>query len=252
MVRNRCFGLFALIWRSATICPADVIDYLKKLEHLRGLHGRDVAFFNRLNQVRQWQHHRLQRTYRDLATDARHAPAVAFFLDELYGNTESALRDRDLLRMMPTIQRVLPAFALETVNKALQLDVISEEFDQALTRHLDGAKLDEASYIAAFRESSTELDRLHQVALMREVGEQLERVVKKPLINSTLRMLRTPARLAGLAHMQQFLEKGFDAFRHLNGADYFLDTVARRETLLIERIFGGDPAPFRLLDELAP
>lgn len=228
-----------------------MIDYLKKLEQLRGLQERDEAFFARLKQLKAWQQQRLVRTYRDLAADPRYAPAIKFFLEELYGTGESALRDRDLIRMYPTIKRVLPKFAFETVNKALELDVISEQFDQALTRELGGAIITEASYIAAFRTAGGEQERLRQVGLMRDVGEQLERVVGKPLIYSTLRMLRGPARVAGLLHMQQFLEKGFTAFRHMNGAEYFLQTVASRETALIERIFAGHPAPFQLRDELS-
>ncbi len=227
-----------------------MIDHLKKLEHLRGLHGRDVPFFNRLKHLKSWQQQRLARTYADLADDKRYAPAVAFFLEELYGTGETALRDRDLMRMYPTIKRVLPAFAFETVNKALELDLISEEFDQALTRALAGAEISEASYVAAFRSTGGAAQRMRQIELMREVGEQLERVVEKPLIHSTLRMLRTPARLAGLAHMQQFLEKGFDAFRHMGRADHFLNTIALPEAALNERIFAGAEAQFTGLAEI--
>jgi hypothetical protein len=225
-----------------------LIDYLKKLESLRGLNGRDEAFFVRLRELKSWQQRRLARTYRDLAADARYAPAVEFFLEELYGSAETALRDRDLIRMYPSIKRVLPEFAFDTVNKALELDVISEEFDQALTRSLGNDRLTEASYMAAFRIAGSENARLHQIELMSAVGEKLEQVVGKPLIYSTLRMLRAPARLAGLAHMQQFLEKGFTAFRHMRGADYFLQTIAARERTLIERIFAGHPDPFQTGD----
>ncbi|HEX9390688.1 MAG TPA: hypothetical protein VF928_05185, partial [Usitatibacteraceae bacterium] len=186
-----------------------MIDHLKKLEQLRGLQGRDALFFAHLKQLKTWQQQRLAHTYRDLAADPRYAPAVEFFLEELYGMEETALRDRDLIRMYPAIKRVLPGFAFETVSKALELDLISEEFDQALTRELAGVDITEAGYIAAFRAAGGERERMRQIDLMREVGAQLERVVEKPLIYSTLRMLRGPARLAGLSHMQQFLEKGF-------------------------------------------
>lgn len=221
-----------------------MIEHLTKLESLRGLHGRDVAFFAEVGRVKLWQHERLARTYRDLAADARYAPATTFFLHELYGAKDSALRDRDLLRMYPTIKRVLPQFAFNTVSMALELDVISEEFDQRIARELIGSKIDETSYVAAFRAVGRRNDRLRQVDLMREVGRQLDVVVKKPLIYSTLRMLRTPARLAGLQNMQQFLEAGFTAFRHMNGADYFLNTIATREIAIIDRIIDGHSQPF--------
>jgi hypothetical protein len=37
--------------------------------------------------------------------------------------------------------------------------------------------------------------------------------------------------------MQQFLEAGFSAFRHMKGATPFLHAIAERETALIEAIF---------------
>jgi hypothetical protein len=221
-----------------------VIEHLTKLESLRGLHGRDVAFFHEVGRVKQFQHERLARTYSDLASDPRHAPATAFFLHELYGAKDSALRDRDLIRMYPTIKRVLPEFAFNTVQMALELDVISEEFDQQLTRALQGREINALNYAAAFREVGRRESRLRQVVLMREVGKQLDAVVKKPLIYSTLKMLRTPARLAGLDNMQRFLEAGFTAFKHMKGADYFLETIAARETKLITMIFENQPNPF--------
>jgi hypothetical protein len=93
------------------------------------------------------------------------------------------------------------------------------------------------------------VDRLHQVELMRVVGNGLDRVVKKPLLYSTLKMLRKPARIAGLGEIQQFLEKGFSAFRHMNGAEYFLQTIAERETTLIERLLENHPDPFAIVAE---
>ena len=226
---------------------------LKRLQQLRGALatsvGRDAGFQARLNAVKVWQQRRLAQTYADLAADDRYAPAVRFFLDELYGIKDSTIRDRDLSRMYPTIKRLLPKFAFEAVDMALELDVLAEEFDQALTNALGSQPLSEASYIAAFRDVGRRDDRLHQIDLMKAVGSGLDRMVKKPLIFSTLKMLRKPARLADLGEMQQFLEAGFTAFRHMNGADYFLATVASRETLLIERIFSGEADPFLVIDD---
>jgi hypothetical protein len=227
-----------------------MIENLEKLEKLRGPGSRernDADFFKRLKAVKTWQQARLKRTYPDLATDLRYAPATAFFMDELYGVKDSALRDRDLIRMYPTIKRVLPQFAYDAVSKALELDVISEEFDQMLAQKIGDMAINEINYAAAFRDAGTMKERLRQVDLMRAVGAELDMVVKKPLIYSTLRMLRTPARIAGLSNMQQFLEAGFTAFRHMNGAQYFLDTIATRETELIKRLFASHPAPFEIL-----
>ncbi|MEO8101393.1 MAG: hypothetical protein ABI790_02635 [Betaproteobacteria bacterium] len=230
-----------------------MLERLKKLEALRGKEAladaADLAFHGRVKAVKLWQQQRLRRSYTDLAADSRYAMAVDFFLDELYGTKDSAIRDRDLIRMYPTIKRLLPKFAFDTVDNALELDVLAEEFDQAIATRLAGAKLTDASYAAAFRAVGRHADRLHQVELMREVGQGLDLVVKKPLIYTTLKMLRKPAQMAGLGEMQQFLEAGFAAFRHMNGADHFLDTIAARETVLIERLFDNRPDPFAVVAE---
>ena len=230
-----------------------MLERLKQLEALRGREAladaSDATFHARVKSVKAWQQQRLRRTYADLAADSRYAGAVAFFLDELYGTKDSAIRDRDLIRMYPTMKRVLPKFAFDTVDRALELDVLAEEFDQAIARQLDGAALTESSYANAFRAVDRRADRLRQVQLMRDVGKGLDRVVNKPLIYTTLKMLRRPAAIAGLGEIQRFLEAGFSAFRHMNGAEHFLETIAERETILIERLFDKHAEPFAIVND---
>jgi hypothetical protein len=67
-----------------------------------------------------------------------------------------------------------------------------------------------------------------------------------PLLHTTLKLLRRPARAAGLFELQDFLERGFTAFRAMSGADEFLETVGSRERAIMERLFAGDPAAFEL------
>jgi hypothetical protein len=214
-----------------------MLEHLNRLEELRGPTKREADFLADVKRVKQWQHRRLRYTYHDLSIDHRFAPATTFFFDELYGEKDTVQRDRDLLRMYPTIKRLLPKFAFETLDNALALDVLSEEFDQALAAQTRGVAINNAVYCEAFRAVGRKADRLRQVALMQEVGHGLDLVVKKPLIYSTLKMLRRPSKLAGLAEMQQFLEAGFSAFRHMKGATPFLHAIAERETALIEAIF---------------
>jgi hypothetical protein len=225
-----------------------MLNHLERLHLLRGLHvrhGQNAAFFAEIKRVKRWQYQRLAETYADLAADPRYGKATAFFLDELYGENESAIRDHDLMRMYPTMKRVLPKFAFETVTNAIALDVLAEEFDQALAKRLTGQTITAKNYSEAFRAVGRKPDRLRQVELMQNVGEGLDAVVKKPFIYTTLKMLRGPSKMAGLAEMQRFLEAGFTAFRHMKGASYFLTTIATRETALIEAIFAGEDVESR-------
>ena len=88
--------------------------------------------------------------------------------------------------------------------------------------------------------------RKHQIELFRSVGDTLARAVEKPLIYSLLRGMRRPARLAGFGELQDFLERGLRAFQHMEDPDEFLETIERRETQILDRIYGGHPHPFQL------
>ena len=66
---------------------------------------------------------------------------------------------------------------------------------------------------------------------------------------AALAMMRQPARLAGLTGLQDFLERGFAAFRSMGGAEEFLRTIESRETQIMEAIVGGAHA---LSASLAP
>ena len=60
---------------------------------------------------------------------------------------------------------------------------------------------------------------------------------------TTLKLMRAPARMAGLGELQRFLEGGFVTFKAMRGADEYLAIILRRETLLMERLLSGVPAP---------
>jgi hypothetical protein len=236
--------------QDASIDPSRMLAHLARLKVLRGPDAeaaRDAGFKKRLLALKDWQSARLARTYADLAEVERYAPAVAFFLNDLYAAKDFAARDAAMARIYPTMVKLLPASTVETVGLALELDVLAEEFDQAVTRALPAGDITEARYCAAFRVAGNEPGRSRQVALVPEVGHRLDEVVKKPLIYSTLKLLRGPAKLAGLGDMQAFLERGFTAFRHMGGAEAFLDTIARREAALVKRIFSSHPSPFSAL-----
>ena len=101
-----------------------------------------------------------------------------------------------------------------------------------------------ADYARAYRRMGNRAEREHQIRLIGEIGATLDVFVRKPLIYAALVMMRQPARLAGLFALHDFLERGFAAFRRMDGADEFLATIAQRERALMEALFAGDVAPF--------
>ncbi len=196
----------------------------------------------------RWQKRRLSRTYADFSSSERYRLATRFFTEELYAPDNLARRDRDIHAMTPSMVRLLPQAAVETVADALNLQVRSLVLDLRLARELarrgiDPAAMAETDYVAGYLAVGVRGWRERQITLLLSVGWRLESLVHRPLIYQALRMARWPAQLAGLGELQAFLEHGFEAFRAMHGADRFLAAIEEREMAIVERIFGGHPEP---------
>lgn len=224
--------------------PGSEAAMKRHLELLRSLRGDRKNTLERLEELKGWQMQRLERSYSDVSGVPRYRAATAFFLDDLYGPKDFSRRDRAMVRIMPVMTRILPASAVETAALAIELEALSEDLDQRLTRALPPGPIEDAGYAEAYRTSSTRVERERQVELLGEVGRRLDALVMRPLVFRTLKLMRAPARMAGLDDLQDFLERGFEAFRHMKGADEFLALVRSRETELLNRLFSGAARPF--------
>ena len=213
----------------------------------------DKAVAALLPALRHWQAQRLARTYADLQADERYADAAKFFLSDLYGEADFAARDRQARKAYPLVAKALPKAALAPITDALELHELSAELDQKLSEVLVGelgvkGRITDALYAEGYRLCRNRAKRLRQVDLIVSVGRDLDRVVGKPVIYGMLVLARKPARSAGFGELQDFLERGFVAFRRMGGAATFLKTIEQRETLILERLFAGKPRPFELAE----
>jgi hypothetical protein len=219
-----------------------------ELERVRRLHDERAAspqLAAALDRVADFQARRLDATYRDLARDPRYKEAVAFFRSDLYGPGDFSRRDADLAKVVPTLQRVMPSGVVTTVAMAIRLASLSQELDRALLVKLGpDTPLGVAAYCSAYRGCANRDAREEQIALIGKVGRGLDRYVHTPLLRRTLALMRIPARAAGLATLQTFLERGVSAFARMRGATEFLEIIDTRETALMSAMFAGDEAPF--------
>lgn len=228
---------------TANATPESLRENLERLRELRGreAHGHKPP---RLLDVKAWQAGRLERTYADLAANPRYAKATAFFLGDLYGTKDFSGRDEAMLRIYPIMVRTLPRAAVETAALAIEVDALSEELDRRVAAALDAVPLTEAAYARAYRKAGTREERGRQIELIDEVGRRLDWLVAKPMVYTTLKLMRSPAKMLGMEDLQVFLERGFEAFRHMGGADEFLATILGREAEILSRLFSGHPSPF--------
>jgi coenzyme F420-reducing hydrogenase delta subunit len=208
-------------------------------------HGakRDPALLAARTALKTFQSQRLAVTHADLLAAADSHDAAVFFFEELYGAHDLSQRDADLERIIPTMQRLLPVNALQAITEAIVLDALSERLDTQMARQL-GTHFGEADYIAAYRGVTAEAERARQLELVQALGMSLCELVRIPFLSTTLTVMRGPARLAGLGDLQQFLERGFNAFKRMRRAERFVHAIVERERLAMQRIYAGHDAPF--------
>lgn len=234
--------------------PAQLLrTQLDRVRALREAPPADAAALALLPALRRWQAQRLSRTYADLAASERYAAATTFFLSDLYGDRDFTERDLSIERAYPLVAKLLPDSALLPVARAIELHALSAELDRALCRALLAAQgatggITEAAYASAYRRSANRTQRLRQIELLLAVGWRLDRIVGKPLIERALRLARRPAHAGGFGQLQDFLERGFAAFKQMGGAAEFLATIEQRERRILERLFAGTAQPFDLVE----
>lgn len=197
----------------------------------------DPALAQRVQAIKAYQHTRFRDTYADLLVGGRYAKAAQFFLDDLYGPGDFTRRDQEFARVVPAIGRLFPREILLTVLALSELHALSERLDTAMGRAHAAASVEPASYGAAWREVGEPAQRERQIALMLEVGRALDGYTRSALLRHSLRLMRGPAHAAGLGALQTFLERGFDTFREMRGAEPFLALIAQRERELAARLF---------------
>lgn len=217
---------------------------LERNAALRDVFAGDAAAQQRLLELQQWQSERLLRSHADLRASARYRRAVEFFFRELYGGGDPRGRDRDLKRVQRAMERLLPREALRAMMLAIELELLSQELDAEVTRGLPAGPITVESYAQGYRKAGRREDRERQIELLGVIGGYLDHVVGKPIVHALVRLARRPAHAAGFGALQDFLERGLDAFETMHGASGFLATIREREQRALERLFAGTADPF--------
>jgi hypothetical protein len=229
-----------------SLAGQQILEHLEIVAEERRRREADPRLAQQVSAVKRHQHERFAQTYSDQANQPGTAGAVRFFLEELYGPGDFTHRDTQFARIVPALVRLFPRDIVSTVNTLARLHALSEQLDSAMGRELEVEGevevLDGSSYGRAWRRVARPEAREMQISLMLEVGHALDRYTRNPLLRHSLRLMRGPAQAAGLAELQQFLERGFDTFRSLRGAGAFLQLVADRERVQAARLFASDVA----------
>jgi len=200
-----------------------------------------------LELLQNWQRERLARTYADFTQQEHYRAAGEFFLNELYGGLHFRERDQQVERVLPVMVRMLRDDMLLAMAEAFELQSLSLslDIDMAAQLHVTGwDQMDTTRYGDIYRSCGRRADREQQIELIRDLGLELNKLVHHRLVLWMVKTVRGPARAAGFGRLQSFLEQGLNAFRVMGDGTEFIETIWRRESAAMQRLFAGDHAPF--------
>jgi hypothetical protein len=219
---------------------SSILRDLRAVEHERERRLSDSKVGSRVAALKEFQHQRFEQTYSDFLRSERYGQAARFFLDELYGPSDFSRRDSQFARVVPTLVRLFPAEIVDTVGALAELHALSESLDTAMAHQLPPAQVTGIAYVRAWQRIARDGDRRTQIGLTLSIARQLDSLTRRPLLRHSLRMMRGPARTAGLGELQRFLEAGFDSFRAMKGAEEFVGTIETREQALANAMLCAD------------
>lgn len=227
-------------------------DAVARVGTIRQLAADDAGLCTALVKIKALQAKRFAGTYGDLLQSKEYGAAARFFLHDLYSDKDYSERDAQFSRIAGALQRLFPQQVIATAVSLAQLHLLTEELDLLLAAQWDLQRISTSQgealrYITCWRRVGRHGDRLRQLEVVLTVGMDLNRLTRTPGLRLMLRMMRGPARAAGLGSLQDFLETGFDTFASMSGhgrhAEEFLDTIRGRESTWIERLSHGDTEP---------
>ena len=233
-------------------------DALETVHTLRAVQNSQIDLKAVVRSVKRVQCRRFERSYSDMLTHSDWATASRFFLDELYADRDFSLRDAQFERIAPRIGQFFPSSVAAIATLLAQLHALSEQLDhavgitmlgQAATNSVASSAMPESSidqttalhYVYAWRSVGHAEARQSQLRMVLELGRGLARITRIPGLHMMLRLMRKPARAAGLEQLQHFLEHGLEIFAKLQnssaGVTLFLHNIEQRETAWIGRLF---------------
>ena len=199
--------------------------------------------------LRVWQSERLARTYADLLADAQYRPACLFFLSDIYAPRDFSQRDHDLERIHALTPGIAPQQVKQVLANLVELNSLSNRLDEQLARVLvDQLGATDAiapeQYAEAYRLCDNYADRVRQIDLIVRAVSQVGVWAHLPLIGVALKVMSGPVRQMGWDEVQDFLERGYAAFRRMRDVPRFVSIVQTRETRILDQIYAHNPDPF--------
>ncbi len=224
-----------------------ILGHLQQVADERARAAATPGLAARVVAVKHYQQRRFERSYAEELAAPDTAAAARFFLSDLYGTSDFSERDAQFARIVGPLDRLFPDEVVATVRDLAELHALSEHLDRRMAEALPHEPPDARGYLQAWCAVGEAAQRERQIALMARVGAALVRYTRNRLLRHSLKLMRGPAKVAGLEALHGFLERGYDTFGGMREPQRFLDRIAAHERVLAARLFQHpEPPPAEL------
>lgn len=225
---------------------ATILREIQRLEHQR-VEGKPPD--QKTSLLRKWQSERLARTYADFAQNPRYKPALRFFLEDLYGARDFSQRNHDIRRLYDLVRHIAPEPMIRPLILSVELHYLTENLDERLLDVLVNQlgvseSITVPQYAEGYRRCDNYAQRLQQIDLIHDLGSLIDEIVRMPFSGAMLKLGKLPLERGGWHELMAFMERGYNAFKHMRGGGPFLANVRRRERRVLDRIYADEPDPF--------
>lgn len=209
---------------------------LAKAKELREAVKNNPELYAAKAALKKYQTERIKITHKNLLENEETKGAATFFLSEVYSDKDLSKRDQDLTSLIPIIEKTFPEKTLGTIAMAMELDHLTENLDIQMAMHL-GQEFTEEEYTEAFKSIGSKEDRLRQLEMVQTLGDSLAGIVKIRGLFPLVKMMRKPARMAGLEEIHDFIEQGFGLFKDTKDPKAFITGIIDKERQIMEEIY---------------
>ena len=200
--------------------------------------------FERLKRALQaFQSARLNHTYADLKSDPEYAEIGHFFFEMLYAPEDFSFRDASIKKLHRLLKGKVYKGMVMAVTQVIELHELTDMLDDRMVERMIATGVGENMKMDQYQEIYRSLDnydqRIYQIKLSTKVTRAFHKLSKKWVVALSLRTVRSAAHLIGMGKIIDFVYEGYNGFRTIKKIDFFVETVAQRETAWHDEIWYG-------------
>ncbi len=188
-----------------------------------------------------YQANRLKDTYSDFSEILQYKRLAGFFFERIYGPSDFGFRNKSIKSLHKKLHTFLKGEIISAVGKVIELHELSDSLDDKMAEIMSGFDMPDGLspdiYAKVYRECNNYETRQYQIKLLLESVKEIHNVSQMGFIGFTLHAVSTPAHLAGMGDIMDFLVEGYEAFNSVKDIDKFLACIEERENELNDRLF---------------